>query len=452
MNLNSIYNKLPAFLQNISVSAYGFIREKRRFGGEFKKYYNDVLKSDFADNAQKQALQSNSLRELFRAAAQSVYYKEIFSKCGVDIEHDDPFEILSKLPILEKDSLRGHEQDFYTKHAEKALVFHTSGSTGTPLNIKMSLPDFRLRMALLERQKARYGVSRTSKHLTFVGKKITSGGNKTFWRYNFFGHQLVMSVYDLSEQNKERYLSKMQKYAPEVIEGYPSALVVIANWLINSDYKIMPKCVFATAETLTQEQREIIEKAFGCPVINYYGSTEGSTMITQCEKGNLHIDDECGIIEFLNNDGSPAKCGETANMIITSFTTRAMPLIRYNIGDLGILSDKKCDCGRCSAVVTEIVGRMDDIFVTPEKGHVGRLSTTLKLLPATVRRAQIHQYSPTDFTLLLETDTDIAESELTEVYNDLYDKLGKVNIVTECTPKIPGGSNGKFRAQIKHFK
>ena len=452
MKLTDIYNKLPIFIQNISVSAYGFIRERRRFGGEYKNHYRNVMESEFFSGEQMYELQKKSLRELFKAANESKYYREIFEKLNVKIETDDPFEVLSKLPILEKDILRGNENDFYTKHAIKALNFHTSGSTGTPLNIKMSLSDLRLRMALLERQKARYGVSHRSKHLTFVGKKITSKGNKVFWRYNIFGKQLVMSVYDLSDENKEKYLKKMQSYAPEVIEGYPSALAVVATWISDNNYKINPKCILVTAETLMPNQREIIERAFGCPVINYYGSTEGSTMITQCEEGNLHIDEECGIIEFLNNDGTIAKSGDVANMVVTSFTTKAMPLIRYNIGDLGVYSDKKCHCGRNSRVITEIIGRTDDIFITPQKGHVGRLSTTLKLLPATVRRAQIHQNAPTEFLLLLETDKKLNELDLNAVYTDLYDKLGDVNIITECTPNIPSGKNGKFRAQINHCK
>ena len=451
MSLIDIYNKLPVFMQNVAVSAYGFIRERRRFGGEFIQYCKLVNKSEFFDKGQMLEFQKQSLKELFRAASQSKYYKNVFSQQGVNVENDDPFEILAKLPILEKESLRGHEEDFYTDHAKRALTFHTSGSTGTPLNIKMSVSDLQFRMALLERQKNRFGVGRKSKHLTFVGKKITSSGNKALWRYNFFGKQLVMSVYDLSSNNKEKYLKKMQDYAPHVIEGYPSALEVIAKWLLESDYIVSPKCVFATAETLLNEQKEIIEKAFGCPVVNYYGSTEGSTMITQCKNGKLHIDDECGIIEFLREDGTPAEYGEPASMVITSFTTKAMPLIRYNIGDLGVLSNEICSCGRNTAIVSEIVGRIDDVFITPEKGYVGRLSTSLKLLPSTVKRAQIHQNSPTDFLLLLETEKKLEELQLDEVYNDLYDKLGDVTIVVECIEKITCGKNGKFRVQIKHF-
>ncbi len=450
MKLTTLYDRFPAFIQNIAVSAYGFIREKRRFGGDYQTHLKEVLASEFYDEDEIRAIQKKQLRSLFDAAKTSVHYKQLLNE--IEKTTKDPFEILRRLPVLEKDCLRGHEQEFYTLEAQDSLSFHTSGSTGTPLNIKMSKSDLRLRMALLERQKMRFGVDRNSKHLTFVGKKITSKYSKSFWRYNLWGHQMVMSVYDLSEKNKDIYISKIVKYAPEVVEGYPSVLVVIAAWLKACNRHVPVKCVFATGETLSEEQKSIIQQGFRCPVVNYYGSTEGATMITQCEKGKLHVDNESGLIEFLNSNGASAKPGELANMIITSFTTKAMPLIRYNIGDMAIISTEICTCGRHGTVVSEIIGRIDDVFVTPEKGHVGRLSTSLKLLPSSVRRAQIHQYAPTEFELLLETDIHLNKKQLNLVMRDLYEKLGDVCIDVKYTTTIPKGKNGKFRTQINHCR
>lgn len=450
MKLSSVYNKLPAFVQNIAVSAYGLIREWRRHGGDYKDYLTSVLKSEFCTPEEVREYQREKLTELLQAAEDSVHYGELIR--SIRLRTKDPFEILANLPVLEKDMLRGHEQDFYTREVKRSFALHTSGSTGTPLNIRMSKSDFRLRMALLERQKVRFGVGRKSRHLTFVGKKITSTKGNTFWRYNVFGKQLVMSVYDLSEKNKEKYLAKIQRYAPEVVEGYPSALAVIASWMKDAHIQLQIKCVFATAETLSAEQRMVIEEGFGCPVVNYYGSTEGATMITQCEQGNLHIDDESGMIEFINGEGRQAKAGEAAKMLITSFTTKAMPLIRYNIGDMAILSSEPCKCGRCGIVVSEIVGRTDDVFVTPEKGYVGRMSTSLKLLPSSVRKAQIHQYEAARFILLLETDVPLTEEQSTLILEDMRDKLGHVRIDVQYMKQIPNGKNGKFRSQVNHCR
>ena len=452
MGLMSLYNKLPACLQNLCVSAYGVVRERRRYGGNFKKQYREVKKTEFISKESASELQCERLGSLLKIANSSKHYSKIFTELGMDVDSLNSFSALDNLPILKKDLLRGHEEDFYTSKTKGALTFHTSGSTGTPLNVKMSKSNFRLRMALLERQKNRFGVSHKSKHLTFVGKKITSPVGKTFWRYNVFGNQMVMSVYDLSDCNKERYIGAIKKYNPEVVEGYPSALSVIAKWLEESNVKLSVKCVFVTAETVDDSQLRVISQGFGAPVVNYYGSTEGATMITQCEHGRLHVDCESGIIEFVDEFNKPTNPGEISRMLITSFTTEAMPLIRYDICDMAVWSDEICPCGRCGTVVKEIVGRIDDVFTTREKGKVGRLSTSLKLLPSTVRRAQIHQYSEDNFELILEADAPISSEELDVVLKDLLDKLGTVTINVKYMDKIPEGKNGKFRTQINHCK
>lgn len=233
-----------------------------------------------------------------------------------------------------------------------------------------------------------------------------------------------------------------------MIEGYPSAISILAKWVLEEDFKITLKAVLVTAETLSEEQKQIIEKAFNCPTVNYYGSTEGAPMITQCEYGHMHLDMETGIIEFLNDQGEKADSGELARMIVTSFASNSTPLIRYDIGDLALLSGKPCQCNRPGIVIDEIVGRVDDIFVTPEKGYVGRLSTSLKLFSSKVKRAQIQQLSLTEFKLLIETDAEIDDNEISTVIEDLYTKLGQVNIEVEIVKEIKVGKTGNLEVKF----
>jgi phenylacetate-CoA ligase len=139
-------------------------------------------------------------------------------------------------------------------------------------------------------------------------------------------------------------------------------------------------------------------------------------------------------------------------MVVTCFLTKSTPLIRYKIEDMAVYSDTKCECGRSSIVIDEILGRLDDVLITPEKGAVGRLSTSFKLLPPVIRRAQIRQMAPDRFDLLLEADSgDIQPGLIDPVLSDLEDKLGKVNITVKYVKEIPAGANGKFRSQIKCF-
>lgn len=452
LKLKDIYDKLPISLQNVAVSLYGWKRERDRYGGSFKErlaYFSSIEKKD---TAFIEEYQLSELKKLIAVSKNSEYYKCLFEQLKIDINDFKDIKDIKKIPILEKDSLRGHESSFYTDNRRDNLTFHTSGSTGTPLTVKMSKADFRDRMAILERLRLCHGVNRKMRYITFVGKIINNRNKKCFWRYNIFGHQLVMSVYDLHQDNKLHYINKIKSYKPDVIEGYPSALSVIAQWIVEENISLSVKAVFVTAETLTAEQKEIMEKAFKCRIINYYGSTEGAPMITQCEHGNLHISYETGIIEFLREDGTDADPGELANMVVTSFSSKVTPLIRYKIDDLAIYSLKKCACGRNTLVVEEIVGRVDDVLETPYKGKVARLSTSLKLLPSEIKRAQIQQHSPVKFVLIMETEEKLSTEKIQPVLDDLHNKLGPVDIEVSYTNKIPGGANGKFRSQVNCIK
>lgn len=452
-----IYSVSPRFLQNAYISLFGLRRQHLRYGGGFRNYLSAALETQWSEKEWFTIYQLKRLNILIKAAFNSDYYRSVFKKIGLDKERSlTSIEDIYRIPFLEKDVLRTNPASILAVDPDKERLaeFHTSGSTGTPLTVKMCLDDFRERMAYLERQFLWAGVSRRMKILTFTGRKIVgSSSDKVFWRYNAFGRQLLFSVYHLKETHKQDYIKKIIEYNPEIIEGYPSALSVIASWILDSSTDVSLKslkAVFATAETLTHEQRSIIENAFKCKVINYYASNEGAPFITQCEFGKLHINPETGIFEFLKPDGNRAGPGEIAEIVVTSFTTRAMPLIRYKIGDSAILSrTESCECGRNMPIVDEIVGRTDDIFETPYRGFVGRLSTSLKLLPSVAKEAQIQQHSPEHFVLLIATEVAITESELKVIRNDLTDKLGPVKIEIRFVKEIPRGPNGKFRSQIK---
>lgn len=450
---DNIYLKSPRLIQNVLTSVYGAKREYHRHGGSYKNSLMFCKDSQWKDAEWFNEYQLMRLRDLLNFASHSVYYSALFKNIGLELSDINSLDDIKRIPILEKSTIRKNVNDLYTtkEFNYKTVEFHTSGSTGTPITIKMYLEDFRERMAYLERQRLWANVKGDMKFLTFSGRKIVPGNsNECFWRYNLFGKQLLLSIYHLHENNMASYLSKINEYNADIIEAYPSTLSVIASYIMNNQYSVTkPKAIFTTAETLSMEQRKQIEGAFGCQVFNYYASNEGAPFITQCEYGNLHANPETGVFEFLREDGTNAKPGEISELVVTSFTTRATPLIRYKIGDMAIYSsDSNCNCGRNMPVIKEIIGRIDDIFHTQYHGSVGRLSTSLKLLPANIKEAQIQQHTYENFTLLLATDDNISDDQLYPTIVDLKDKLGPVNINISFAKQIPRGANGKFRSQI----
>src|SRR5690606_16808615 len=127
-------------------------------------------------------------------------------------------------------------------------------------------------------------------------------------------------------------------------------------------------------------QRAIIKEAFHCPVINTYGMSELVCGASECEKGSMHLWPEAGILEVMEDDQDCViPTPKTGRFISTGFLNFDMPLIRYETGDRGSLKSGTCDCGRNLPMINEIVGRMDDVVITPDGRKIGRLDPIFKV-------------------------------------------------------------------------
>src|SRR5262249_21305312 len=157
------------------------------------------------------------------------------------------------------------------------------------------------------------------------------------------------------------------------------------------------KAIITSAETLTAAQRELIEGVFGTRCFDQYGCTEQSLFVSQCEHGTYHTHPEYGIVEILR-DGAPARVGESGEVVCTSFTNDAFPLLRYRLGDLAAFGDEDCRCGRAFPVLERIIGRLDDVLVTPDGRQIGRLDPVFKGR-RTIREAQVVQETESEVTV-----------------------------------------------------
>jgi phenylacetate-CoA ligase len=208
-----------------------------------------------------------------------------------------------------------------------------------------------------------------------------------------------------------------------------------------------------TAETLEDYQREEIATAFGgSAVINQYASSEGAPFITQDINGELVVNTDTGLFEFVRpGTEEPAGPGELAEMLLTSFTTHAYPLIRYRIGDTVELPRTPRHSRIWDMPVVErILGRREDILYTPERGFVGRLDPVFKKSPSTLIESQIIQTGPTAFTLRVVPDWEAGYhlSQLDGIKEELKHRLGNVEISVEETDALQRGVNGKLRAVV----
>jgi len=382
------------------------------------------------------------------------FYRGVLDKGMVPLDAVNSIKDINELPVLSKEQIRENPDMFLADgfDRKKVITINTSGTSGKTLKIYVDHDSRRYGYAFFSRLKKWAGVDCSLPNVTFAGRTFIHPDTTRppFWRRNIKMNNWLFSSYHLSPDNLASYVDKLQSIAPHFIDSYPSSIYTLANYMLENNIDaVRPQAIITSAETLFDYQRKAIESAFHCPVFDQYGSAEQVVFISQCEHGSYHVHTEFGYVEFLRQDGSQAAPGEEARLICTGFTNRAMPLIRYDIGDTAVLAkEQSCPCGRNFPVVEKIIGRTDDILVLRDGRHVGRLDPAFKGLNS-IKEAQIVQMELENIILKIVPGDNYNREEADVVVYELKKRLGsQVAIEVQVVKEIPRTSAGKFRAVI----
>jgi len=452
-----IYNKSPIFVQNAIISMYGLKLYYERYMGSYKKYLQELLKTQWMTKDEIRSNQTNNFQKLLNHAYKNVpYYKKLFGDLNL---HPNDFKSLNdikKIPLLDKETVRTHSDLLLARNISKKrmIALNTSGTTGKSLKIYVDLEARRREYAFITRSQMWANLKNGKHNITFGGRAIVlyKQGKKGFWRYNAIMDNYLFSSYNLTDENLPCYIEKMKKINPEFIDSYPSSIYTIAKYMDeNSINGIYPKAILTTAETLLDYQRDIIEKVFNCPIYDQYGCTEQAIFVSQCEKGTYHIHPEYGNVEIINENGEAVKPGEIGTIVCTGFVNYAMPLIRYKIGDTAMKGDDQCDCGRNFPTIEKIYGRDDDFILTPEGRKVGRLDPIFKGLTS-IKRAQIIQTKLDEIEIRLipcESYTDKDGDLLVKETSKRVGNLMKISII--IVKDFPQTGSVKFKSVVSNI-
>jgi phenylacetate-CoA ligase len=448
-----IYARSPHWIRDVLVSLYGAKVAHQRFGTQYKNWLPlldtwQVESLEVAQDRQEEAFVSF----VAFAHARSPFYQEFYRDCRLPSRLGE----IGQLPILTKDVVRQNLSLLPTGPRDRKLVeSHTSGSTGTPMTFRFTRGDVQARFAILNSYRGWFGVKQGDRRATFSGRvlKPEADRSQTFWQTNWPMNQRFYSTYHLSPTNLPAYVENLARFHPIFLDGYPSALSVVARFMRSARLRLEPppKVVFTTAETLTPADKAVLEEAFECPVGDQYASSEGAPFVVACEHGRNHFLTYSGVIEVLDESGNPAQTGD---MVVTSFSTHHMPLIRYRIGDrLTWSSEARCPCGRNYPLVERISGRAEDYVVSSRRGQVGRLDPIFKGLPPSIIRSQIVQNRIDEVELLFMADPiRFQESHLEVLRHELAARLGEMKIALRRVDDLPLGANGKFKAVVSSVK
>ncbi len=330
-------------------------------------YFFHLRSNQYANRKKIDEITWKKLIENVRYAYEHVpYYREQFKKAGItpdDIKTKNDF---LKIPITTKknitlSNLRYVSDEFKD---EKLYTSRTSGSTGEPF---VSYFDRRgwsiLKFASKYRARSACGFSHKDRFVIIEAMPVEEADkfNSTFKLSGLFIKKKFLSVYD----SLENHVAFYQEFKPTTLYGFASYLVNLISYLEKNSIKLdFIERIFTSSEVLSKSTRDLIENYFGCKVYDVYGSTEVKEVSWECEKQEgYHINEDLIYVECINDDGKPAKNGEVGKIVMTSLQNKAMPLLRYSIGDMGYISNKYCSCGRTFRLMKPTYGRIIDYFV-----------------------------------------------------------------------------------------
>jgi phenylacetate-CoA ligase len=162
-------------------------------------------------------------------------------------------------------------------------------------------------------------------------------------------------------------VEKLNEWQPEILSGFSSAIKILAEEQIANRLRISPEIIVSSAEILTSELREKVEKAWNRKPFNQYGATESGGLASECKQHKgLHIYEDLVIIEVVDKDNQPVPVGTYGNKIlITVLFSRTLPLIRYELSDMMRISPLPCPCRRPYALINDIKGRLEAVLYFP---------------------------------------------------------------------------------------
>ena len=350
---------------------------------------------------------------------------------------------------MTKDELRKRPNDFYSEEKPKIVVNgSTSGTTGSPLSIPQSLESVIREQAFVSRMLKWAGYENGDRRAWIRGDLIVpiKQKNPPYWRYSWFENMIMLSSFHMTKEALPLYIQAMVDYGVDIIQAYPSSVATLAKYLEAKGeyYPGTIKSVITSSETLSPEDRQVIEERFRCKVFDWYGQFERVAAIANCEHGRYHVLTDYSYVEFLD-------VGNGQHEIVgTNFNNLYYPLIRYRTGDHVILSEEKeCPCGRVYPIVERIEGRVGDYLL----GENGQKVHILNHIPKGVRgllACQFIQDTPNCIQAIIVVNSDIFDDiERQKLINNINARLGQnMSVVIRVTDAIPRTKNGKVRQAI----
>lgn len=279
-------------------------------------------------------------------------------------------------------------------------------------------------------------------------------------------NEVWLNSCQMTSDDMRQYIRQINSYRPRQILGYAESLYELACFAESEGLSITPPhSIMSAAGTLYENMRSTIQRVYGAPVFNRYGSRDAGDIACDCANHEgLHVASFNFYLEILDDNGNPSPPGELGELVVTPLTNYSMPLIRYRIDDMGTWSKTPCSCGRGLPLMIDLAGRVTDHFLTRTgrlidgRVMVGVINSTL-FRHAIARRYQVVQDTVDHILVRLELkgkmDSPLIQyaKELQEITDKIHSCMGEDCRVEFAFPShIEPTPSGKHRFTVSKVR
>jgi phenylacetate-CoA ligase len=428
------------------------------FGFWAGKAYRRVLRRgawfDRAEAGQIRAWQSRALGKLLQFAVREVpAYRSLRSV----VERLEPFEALRAFPIIDKNDLQAEMPRYLPACLDRIPHYRitTGGTSGNQLTLYVDDDYQATEMGFMHRQWARVGYGPGKRKATFRGVSFPSLPEGVYWQKNPIYNELQFSPFHMSPGTMGRYVQAMVEFAPEFLHGYPSAISLLADYILRNRLEGQVRTVRAAllaSEGATQAQRESIEKAFSCRAFSWYGHSERALLAGECEHSSqYHCLPDYGYAELIDPEGNAIRADrddQVGELTVTGFQNFSMPLIRYRTGDGARFAPGPCRCERQWQRICDVQGHRNQEMLIGAGGEKVSLAALNMHGPlfANVVRYQYHQSRPGQMQIRLMVTPEFTQKDRSRIQEAYAGKVGRgFDVRAVVVPDIPLTARGKLR-------
>jgi len=422
-------------------------------------FLQEFQDTQFWSPAQILEVQWQRLRKMLCLAYErSPYYQERFKQVDIHpLEVRTPEDFLH-VPILTKDDIRQNQIKLLPQGIppESYVDNFTGGSTGSPICFKVSKTRWASRKAMTLRHDQWTGWKIGEKRGELWGHPEQRPFSTTWGRLRnaLLYRSVVLNTFDAGELNFARFVEELRRQDVRYLVAYSRSLLMFASYVAQRRIELPPlKSAITTAECISSDERDFIERTLQCPIFDRYGCREFSVVASECEAHQgLHLAAETLLVEFVV-DGRWARPGEMGEIFVTDLLNEATPFVRYKVGDLGAPMEGACSCGRGLPRMQMVAGRTTDFIHTPDDRWLSGVAINTYLISQMpgVRQAQIVQQDCEHLHFRLVESQGRSSSADDFLRLQVPQMFGpRMKYTVEWVPKIHPESSGKVRVTVSN--